>query len=166
MEVNLLNFKSRLAQARNFDEVFEIVKASVENILGLHRAGLTLVLADLPNGLGAYHVSGSNAIVLNRSMLGAVRSVTRSEEELNSFIYSILTHEYLHSLGFLEESQVRPLVRKISQESLGPDHPSVTMASGDLFSLYPQLRALGEGKVGEDFEIIKEFDRSSMPYIG
>ncbi len=166
MEVDLLNFKLRLTQARNFDEVFEIVKASVEDVLGLHRAGLTLVLADLPNGIGAYHISGSNAIVLNRSILDAVRSVTRSEEQLNSFIYSILTHEYLHSLGYVEESQVRPLVRRISQESLGPGHPSVTMASGDLFSLYPQLRALGEGKLGEDFEIIKEFDRSSMPYIG
>jgi len=166
VEVDLLNFKLRLTQARNFDEVFEIVKASVEDVLGLHRAGLTLVLADLPNGIGAYHISGSNAIVLNRSILDAVRSVTRSEEQLNSFIYSILTHEYLHSLGYVEESQVRPLVRRISQESLGPGHPSVTMASGDLFSLYPQLRALGEGKLGEDFEIIKEFDRSSMPYIG
>lgn len=155
-----------MAQATNFDKVFEIVKASVEDVLGLHRAGLTLVLAYLPNGLGAYHVSGSNALVLNRSILDGIRSVTRSDEEVNSFIYSILTHEYLHSLGYVEESQVRPLVRRISQESLGPDHPAVTLASGDLFNLYPQLRALGEGKVGEDFEIIKEFDRSSMPYIG
>ncbi len=142
------------------------MKTSVEQVLRLHRAGLTLVLAALPNGLGAYHVAGSNIIVLNRSILGAVKSIARSDEELNSFIYSILTHEYLHSLGYMEESQVRPLVRRISQESLGPDHPSVTMASGDLFNLYPQLRALGEGKTGEDFEIIKEFDRSSMPYIG
>ncbi|MFQ6012006.1 MAG: hypothetical protein ACE5KG_07520, partial [Nitrososphaerales archaeon] len=98
--VDFLNLKVRLAHAKNFNEVFDIVKTSVEQVLSIHRAGLTLVLAELPNGLGAYHVSGSNIIVLNRSILDAVRSVARSEEELNSFIFSILTHEYLHSLGY------------------------------------------------------------------
>ena len=161
-----LNLSNKLAKGGNFNQVFELVKSSVEKSLGLHRAGLTLVLADLPSALGAYHIMGSNLIVVNRVMLDAMRSLTKSREELNSFLFSILTHEYLHSLGYVDEAQVRPLVRRISEENLGSNHLSASMATGNLFDLYPQLRAMDQRRFGEDFEIIKEFDKSSMPYIG
>ena len=138
----------------------------VDGTLGLHRARLTLILADLPNAIGAYHISGSNLIVLNRVVLNAMKTITKSSEELNAFVFSILMHEYLHSLGYGEEVLVRSLVKRVSEENLGRDHPSVRMANGNLFRLYPQLRGMGEGKLGQEFEVIKDFDKSSMPYIG
>ena len=159
-------FTLKLENCRDFNEVFELVKYTVERSLGKHRAGLTLVLAELPNYVGAYHIMGSNLIVMNKILLDAVKTVTKSKAELNSFIFSILAHEYLHSIGYVDERDVRLLVRRVSIENFGESHDTVKMAMGDIFGLYPQLRALGPGRTGEDFTIIKKFDESSMPYIG
>ncbi len=127
---------------------------------------MTLVLAELPNYVGAYHIMGSNIIVMNETILNAVKVLAKSKAELNSFIFSILAHEYLHSIGYTDERDVRPLVTKISTENFGENHQTVKLAVGDLFTLYPQLRSLGIGRTGRDFTTIKEFDKSSMPYIG
>lgn len=155
----------RLRQCKDFNEVFQLVKFAVEQSLGKHRAGLTLVLAELPNSVGAYHIMGSNIIVMNKTILDAVRAMAKSKEELNSFVFSILAHEYLHSMGHTDEKNVRLLVRKASVENFGNNHQTVKFAFGDLFGMYPQLRALGPGKIGEEFFVVKEFDKSSMPYI-
>jgi hypothetical protein len=157
---------ARLANAASFDEVFEIVKATVEKTLEMHRAGLTLVLAELPNYIGAYHVVGSNLIVMNKTILDLVKTRAKSTEELNAFVYTILMHEYLHSLGVYDEGRVRRLVRRVAADNFGPDHVATQLSSGNLSELYPELRLLGGGRVGDDFEIIRDFDRSSFPYIG
>lgn len=156
----------RLERCKDFNEVFELVKYAVEKSLGKHRAGLTLVLTELPNSVGAYHLMGSNIIVMNKTILDAVNTLATSKQELNSFVFTILAHEYLHSIGYTSERDVRLLVRKVSMDSFGNDHQTVKLAFGDLFEMYPQLRALGPGKVGEEFFVVKEFDKSSMPYIG
>jgi hypothetical protein len=156
----------RLEDCKNLNEIFEIVKSAVEKSLGKHRAGLTLVLAELPNYVGAYHIMGSNIIVMNGTILNAVKALAKSKAEFNSFIFSILAHEYLHSIGYTDERSVRPLVRKISGENFGEEHQTVKLASADLFTLYPDLKMLGLGRTGKDFTIVKEFDKSSMPYIG
>jgi len=156
----------KLESCKNFNEVFEVVKYTVEKSLGKHRAGLTLVLAELPNYVGAYHIMGSNIIVMNGTILNAVKALAKSKTELNSFIFSILAHEYMHSIGYTDERDVRPLVRKVSAENFGENHQTVKLASTELFTLYPELKMLGLGRTGRDFTIIKEFDKSSMPYIG
>lgn len=156
----------KLKNCKDFNEVFELVKHVVEKSLGKHRAGLTLVLAELPNYMGAYHIMGSNLIVMNKILLDAMKAITKSKAELNSFIFSILAHEYLHSIGYTDERDVKLLVRMVSIENFGESHETVKMAMGDLFGLYPQLKVLGPGRTGEDFTVIKKFDESSMPYIG
>lgn len=157
---------SKLENCKDFNEVFELVKHTVEKSLHKHRAGLTLVLAELPNYVGAYHIMGSNLIVMNKVLLNTMKTITKSKTELNSFIFSILAHEYLHSIGYTDEKDVRLLVRRVSVENFGESHETVRMATGDLFGLYPQLKALGPGRSGKDFTVIKNFDESSMPYIG
>ena len=57
-----------------------------------------LLLADLPLRLGAFHGVGTNSIVMNRTLLDRIVKSGHSRLEVNSFIYSILLHEYLHSL--------------------------------------------------------------------
>lgn len=156
----------RLARNLSFDEIFELVKKTVEKSLRKHRAGLTLVLNELPNAIGAYHEVGSNLIVMNRTILDAVAALGKTKEELNGFIFSILLHEYLHSLGYLDETEVRKLVYHIVEENLGRDHVATRMAGLGIVEIYPELRYLGEGAVGQKPEIIKNFDKSSMSYIG
>ncbi len=126
---------------------------------------MTLVLTDLPNTIGAYHALGSNYIVMNRVILNGVSAIVKSKVELNSFIFSILTHEYLHTLGYINEEKVRKLVFRISEENLGRDHPATRMSNQRIVDIYPELRNLGEGRIGTNTIIIKNFDNSSMPYI-
>jgi len=62
----------QLDSSENFGDVFEIVKRSVKDQLGKERAGLMLVLADLPMHLGAFHGVGTNSIVMNRALLDRI----------------------------------------------------------------------------------------------
>ena len=55
----------KLLKVGGFSDVFEMVKQAVEQVYELHRAGLSLVLQGLPGNLGAYHVLGSNMIIVN-----------------------------------------------------------------------------------------------------
>jgi hypothetical protein len=164
-EVITKRYAEKLKSATTFNEIFDLVKSAVEAVLHLHRAGLTLILSELPNYIGAYHIVGSNVIVMNRPMLNAVEKIAKNKEESNSFVFTILTHEYLHSLGYMQERVVRPLDRLVCKKIFGEDHPATLMAMGDLFRIYPQLQFVPHNPK-RDFEVIREFDKSSMSYIG
>ncbi|MEM4311780.1 MAG: hypothetical protein QXX95_05265 [Nitrososphaerales archaeon] len=155
----------RLENSDSFDDIFELVKRAVENGIRKHRAGLTLVLADLPNFVGAYHIMGGNMIVLNRSLLNLVKLKAKSKGEVNSFIFTILMHEYLHSLGFADEKLVRDLVYKICMEQLGKEHFATRIAKDPLSLLYPEILNLPMS-LNKDFEVVKNFDKNSRSYIG
>ena len=158
---------TQLKEASDYDKVFDLVKSTVEKSISQHRAGLTLILAEIPNHIGAYFVEGGNIIVMNKTILNAMKQLTSTKEEFNSFVYSILTHEYLHSLGYSEETIVRPLVKKICEEHFGPGHITSTISSHELYSIYPKLKNLGPGRENnQNFKVIDNFDKSSMSYIG
>ncbi len=158
------DFQQRLEQSKGYGELFDLVKRAVKKVLGRNRSGLMLYLGDMPLRIGAYHQVGSNGIVLNRRVLDVVSRSTVSIAELNSFIFTLLLHEYLHSLGYLDEGDVNSLVHKISADVLGADHPTVQIA------LHPPLsRVLPTDMHDESFsqtlELVKDFERSKQPYI-
>ncbi|MER3601845.1 MAG: hypothetical protein C4339_03900 [Nitrososphaerota archaeon] len=155
----------QLDETESFDRLFALVKEAVFRVTGLRRAGLSLGLADLPPGIAAYHPFASNAIVLNRALLKAVNKVAKSKREVNAFLFVVLMHEYLHSLGILEEKQVRPLVQSICAKFLGEDHPASEMAKRSLYEIYPGLLRHLE-YTGPDVELVKDFDRSTLTYLG
>lgn len=154
-----------LDSAGGFDEIFEMVKSATERSLGRHRAGLTLVLGDIPNNVGAYHEMGSNAIVMNRNLLRIVEKLSGSKARKNSYVFMILLHEYLHSLGFADDGQVRRLGREISDEFLGSDHIAGEMAVRPLDAFFPELDKYAAFRDKGEFETVRRFDSSSSPYI-
>jgi hypothetical protein len=154
-----------LVSAGSFDQVFEMVKAAVENTLGAHRAGLTLVLGDIPNNIGAYHEMGSNAIVMNRNLLKIVEKLSRSKSRMNSYIFMILLHEYLHALGVADDRQVRNLSRQVTDQFLGPRHAASEMAVRPLDQIFPELPRYVAFRDKGAFETVSKFDSSSTPYI-
>ncbi|MGH9924817.1 MAG: hypothetical protein ACRD5B_05515, partial [Nitrososphaeraceae archaeon] len=95
-------YVDRLLRIGGFNDVFELVKLAVEQKFKMHRAGLSLVLQGLPGNLGAYHVLGSNMIIVNKRILGLIKTI-KSTEQYNSFVFTVLTHEYLHSFGIIDE---------------------------------------------------------------
>ncbi len=155
----------QLDACKDFGDVFKIVKKTVELSLGQRRSGLMLYLADLPEQIGAYHSVGTNGIVMNRLALDAVTRSARTMRQINAYVYSILLHEYLHALGYIEESQVRKLVFHISKENLGDDHPATDIAHKGPAMIFP---GVGEPRLrerSEGVEIVTDFDRSSDSYI-
>jgi hypothetical protein len=155
----------RLAASETYDETFELVKRAAERKLGLHRAGLTLVLGDLTNNVGAYHELGSNAIVMNRNLLKIVWRLTKSKKMRNSYLFMILLHEYLHSLGYTDDHQVRELGRKITSEFLGEGHIAAEMATRPLDYFFPDVSRYTAFRDGGTFETVRKFDSSSTSYI-
>lgn len=148
----------------NYDKVFSVVKSTVRASTGKERSGLGLALSDLPNTLGAFWQVGGNYIVMNQALIDAMSRLTTTPREFNSFIYMILTHEYLHSLGYIDEMDARQMTARVARKAFGEDHPAFVMSNGDLWTLYPALRTVSGGN-GQNIKIIGNFDSSSTSYI-
>jgi len=154
-----------LDQCRNFGDVFGLVKKTVERSLGQRRSGLMLYLAELPEQIGAYHAMGTNGIVMNKLALDAVTRSARTLRHINSYVYSILLHEYLHSLGYVDEAQARKLVFEVSKENLGEDHPATEIAHRGTAEMFPGIGEHIRKEHSQNVEIVTDFDRSTDRYI-
>ncbi len=149
----------------DYDAVFRVVRDAVHRVLGIERPGLGLGLSNLPPSIGAYWQVTGNLIVLNEGLVQVMRANATSPLELNSFVYVILAHEYLHALGYLDEGAVRKVTAHVTRTALGPDHPATRMAEGDLWRLYPFL-AYAPGGNGQRIKVVRGFDlASTQQYI-
>jgi hypothetical protein len=149
----------RLDQARNYDDVFSVVRESVRRVLGKERVGLGLGLSDLPAQIGAYWQVTGNIIILNERLI-RVLDATEPQAQRTAFLYVVILHEYLHSLGFLDERADRQIVSRVASQALGEKHPAARLASGDLWEIFPQLRGAGSGD-GQRVKIVRGFDSES-----
>jgi len=158
-------YRSRIENALGYAEVWDIVKDSVKDTIGEHRVGMMLFLDDLPFQLGAYHPLGTNNIVLNRALVHVVEAATKSKRLVNSFVYSLLLHEYLHALGYIPEAQVRPLVYRVSKTCFGDEHIVTRLAEKSPWAL---LRGVPLGEIEAPrrvMEIVKDFEKTHRDYI-
>ena len=152
-------------------DVFELVKHSVKRFLSRHRAGLMLGLADLGMRrgyfVGAFHLVGSNIIVMNKAPL---KMASRSTEKrvYNAYCFHLLLHEYLHSLGYFDEDDVKELTQEVCMLALGKAHPATVMAERGIATYFPKVTYFtGEFPLPMELqiEIVRDFDRSSVGYI-
>jgi hypothetical protein len=162
---NRKEFARMVERAQDYDELFELVKKAVEQTIGEHRAGLSLVLTDMPNTIGAFYPAWSNYIVVNRALIEEMKSLVRDPRELNGFVFMILLHEYLHSLGHMEDDEVRRISKSICMKTVGPDHPATKYAEGNWLEMYPQLSQTGR-PFSKLYRTVEKFDSSSAPYLG
>lgn len=168
----------RLEAADGLAELFDLAKELVAEHLDRSRVGIMVGLQSLglsPRGyLGGYYVAGSNAIVLNRDVLAHVEA--NHSRYTNAYAFHVLLHEYLHSLGFFDEAQVREHTLAICREALGPEHPATlvaaTMAPGVEAEGAPELfRKLAMPPYGwqpDDagrIEYVRGVDRDETSYI-
>jgi hypothetical protein len=154
--------------ATSMAQLFEVVKRAVRQVLKHERAGLMLALADLgnhPQGfLGAFHYVGSNYIVMNRNPLRRIRETNPGW--YNAYAFHVLLHEYIHSLGHVDEAETRRLSFDVSREALGEGHLATQMARDigrflpDL--VYPQVGWQPERLV---LDIDRGFGSSDTSYI-
>jgi len=156
---------SLIDDAEGFSGVWEIVKDTVKVSLGKHRKGMLLFLDDLPLHLGAYHQLGTNNIVLNRSLVNIVATITKSKKLINAFVYSILTHEYLHALGHVSEAEVRSLVYDISKQCFGKDHIVTELAEKTPWALLKGVPLTEVNVSKQPMELIKDLEKPNHRYI-
>ena len=152
---------NELERAKSYGDIFSLVKKAVKNSLKEHRVGLMLYLGNLPMNVGAFHPMGTNDIVLNRSLL---KAASNTRTKWKAYAFSILLHEYLHTLGYTDERRVRGLTFRICMENFGGDHP-VTDASvsGPWVNLNPEAFE----SIGEEMELerVPDFERIESGYI-
>ena len=160
-----MHFVEKIASLKDFDETFELVKAVILQKFKLHRAGLSLILQMMPSNLGAYHMLGSNAIVVNTYLLITLKKIVKSAEEYNSYIFMVLAHEYLHSLGIVDENTVRQMTFELCTWMLGNDHAATKMAKNGPSAMFPELRSMMQSQFGRDFQVVRNFDRTNQTYI-
>lgn len=171
-------YPERLDDAPDLTRLFDIAKDLVEETLGRSRAGLMLGLARLglsPQGyLGGYFVLGSNAIVLNQDVLDHVEA--SYPEHYNAYAFNILLHEYLHTVGYLDEGELRAITHNLVHDAFGPKHPATAIAaamdptSGDREApaFFRSLTMPPHGYKppgGGPMKIVRGFDPDATPYI-
>jgi hypothetical protein len=144
-------------------EIFEVVKEVVRITEGRSRAGLMLGLQELGtsiNGfIGAYYPIASNVIVINKTPLRRLLQI--NPNLLKAYGFHILLHEYIHSLGFLNEEVTRKKTYEISKSIFGKNH-IITKLSTNIQKFFPHLKYPIYGYIPHNkyppIEIVQGFD--------
>jgi hypothetical protein len=162
-------YAEELEETKGLPDIFELVKKAVELELGKKRAGLMLGLSELggtrSGWIGAYYPVSSNIIVMNKTSLRLIENTNPSL--LKSYSFHILLHEYLHTLGIIDERKTRSKAVEISRKLFGDDHPTTKMAE-DISKFFDYIVYPVFGWIPPEqspLEIVEDFDRSSVTYI-
>jgi hypothetical protein len=168
MYKTMVDFKKRLDESKTLADIFEVVKAVVFKSIKKSRGGLMLGIADLGNHpqtfFGGFFTTGSNVIVMNKNPL---RRIEETRPELyKPYAFHILLHEYIHSLGYLDEEKVKSYAYQMTKDALGEEHLSTQIAletaSFMKHLVYPDTIWKPDDN---GIELIEDFDRSSVAYI-
>lgn len=162
-------FYKELEDSMSMADIFELVKEAMRKTTGRSRAGLMLGLqelgADMRGFIGAYYPINSNIIVLNKTPLRRIKETDPGLYKPYSF--HVLLHEYIHSLGIINEDLTKRKTYEVSREAFGDEH-IVTEFAVDMNKFLPNLvyPTLGYQPVyNAPIEIIKNFARSDTNYI-
>ncbi len=163
-----MGFPEQLESARTLADIFEIVKRAVERDLGYARGGLMLALADLgnhPRGfIGAFYPVATNVIVMNKVPLARIKET--NPELYKAYAFHVLLHEYLHTVGYLDEVPLRKRVYETSRRLFGEDH-LVTKVAEDVTKFFPSLvyPDIAWRPRELNLELVEGFDRGNTGYI-
>src|SRR5215204_6419632 len=105
------------------------------------------------------------AVVVNTYLLTILKKTVKSTEEYNSYLFMVLAHEYLHSLGIVDENAVRQMTFELCKWMLGNDHTATKMAKEGPSAIYPELRSMVQSQFGRDFQVVRNFDKTNQTYI-
>ncbi|CAG1003973.1 hypothetical protein METP2_03513 [Methanosarcinales archaeon] len=162
------DFNTRLENTKSLPDIFEVVKAAVWECHRKSRGGLMLGLANLgnhPEGFfGGFYPVGSNVIVMNKIPLERIKE-TRLEL-YKPYAFHVLLHEYLHTLGYMDESDVRKMAHKITKEVFGEEHLATKVAANTAHFFHNLVYPGATWQADEmKMELVGGFDRESASYI-
>lgn len=162
---------------RKIPDIFEKVKRDVDRFINRHRAGLSLGLVEMGFAkrgfIGGMYFSGGTMILMNSSALRVLlvkREIT--DAIILAYVYHILLHEYVHSLGYLNERTCRQITLYITKEviqneNLPDNHPTLMMANLGIGVYFPEIIYAPPGfklKGNLEIERVENFDKGSTTY--
>jgi hypothetical protein len=153
-------FGASLDSAKNYAEVWQIVKNTVEFALGKRRDSMMLFLDDLPLQLGAYYPLGTNNIVLNRALVEIVEASVSDKPTVNALVYNLLLHEYLHALGEYSEVEVRRMVVEVAKKCFGEQYIATVVAHKSPWVLLKDIPLGPFNAPKRVMEIVKDFEKT------
>jgi hypothetical protein len=154
------NFGVELDKAKDYGEVWRIVKETVQAALGKRGGSMMLFLDDLPLQLGAYYPVGTNNIVLNRALVEIVETSMSDKPTVNALIYNLLLHEYLHALGEMSETGVRQQVVEVAKKCFGETHIATLVARKSPWVLLKDLPLGPFNAPKRIMEIVRDFEKT------
>ena len=165
----------KLAELKNkIPDLFEKVKRDVFKTLNRSRAGLSLGFVEMgisnAGFIGGMFFSGGTMILMNSTALRVLISEgSLNDETIINYVYHILLHEYIHSLGFLNERECRQITHHVTKEIFkDPHHPARLLAENGIGYYFPKLiYAPGNYRLGPNMRIerIRNFDKGSQTYF-
>ena len=164
-----MEYEKNLKKAKTFEDIFEIVKEVVMKFLGVDQAGLLVGVTDLGSYvhefIGAFYSMDANMIIINKRPLG--RILQSNPTLYNYYLFHVMLHEYIHSIGYFDESQTRQLVYEISKHYFGAEHIVAQLAS-NIEKFIPNLSYPVQGYEQPkdiNIEFVKGIDRKNTNYI-
>jgi hypothetical protein len=164
-----MDYDKKIRNAKVFADIFEIVREAVREYLGADQAGLMVGVSDLggsSNGfIGAFYSLNANMIIINKRPLASI--LQTNPRLYNYYLFHVMLHEYIHSIGSYDEAMTRQLVLEISGHYFGNDHVVTQLASGiEKFMphlAYPDSDFQPPRDAGIEF--VKGIDRKNTNYI-
>ena len=163
-----MDYESRIIKAKNFSDIFEIVKEVVYKYLGAEQAGLMVGVTDpgsYKNGfIGAFYSLDANAIIINKRPLA--RILQTNPNIYNHYLFHVMFHEYVHSTGSYDEAMTRLLVHEMSHHYFGNNN-ILTQFASNMEKFMPNL-TYPEGFTEPsdiNIEFVKGIDRKNINYI-
>lgn len=154
------HFGYTLDNAKDYGEVWKIVKETVHTAMNKKGGSMMLFLDDLPLQLGAYYPVGTNNIVLNRSLVEIVESSISDKPTVNALIYNLLLHEYLHALGEMSEKGVRQQVVEVAKKCFGEHHIATELARKSPWVLLKDIPIGPFNAPKRVMEIVRDFEKT------
>jgi hypothetical protein len=144
-------YGSKLEAAKDISSVFQVVMQAVQEQMGFVRSGLELGLVELEGShghlIGCLHPFGTNMILVNRLPLDRVKQ--SFPKIYKSYLFNVLMHEYLHTVGIWDENVIHEGILTMTRRLFGDDHPATKIAEdiGRLlpFIVYPAQMPLPDG---------------------
>ncbi len=147
----------------NYDYIFKEVKRIVRKHVKKDRP-VGLAISYFDPGVGAYWVSGGNYIVLNGNLISAMDAWGRGQTEKEALVKVLLTHEYIHSLGYEDEMGTRKMARQIMEKEIGKGSLEYELSDKGPWEVFPFLASYSFNSDGK-IQIIGNFDSDDTDYI-
>ena len=127
--------------SQDYSSLLDLIRRIVRDTLGKSRSGILLALEDFgydsEGFIAGYHRIGTNEIYLNRSLLQIMKDDKIPEAHFKAYLFHLLLHKFIHSIGVIEEEKTHMLTRKITIEIFGKTHPVTKIAIFGCDALFP-----------------------------